>query len=208
MGGLAAVLTALTPTAGGAGQADSASQTPPPLRRVDQGFADRSTLSTSLRTFGVDLRTPAGFTDLYQLPDQAGQPGRYVRRSGAISAVFPHSTYIRREDHLQALVPAGTVYYIGDMPGGGRTSGSAPSASMLSSAQPTGLDARAASTAVYTQIDTRPSAQPSSPPPSQPASTHETPPQTPDRPSAAGILTSESYRSSRIAQILSDAAAN
>ncbi len=202
------------------------------LRRVDQGFADRSTLSTSLRTFGVDLRAPAGFADIYQLPGQNGQAGQYVRQSGAISAVFPRSIYVHHDDRVQVAVPPGTVFYIGGLPEAlaapagsatGRASATA-SPTSLSSGVSTALSSRADPRAVATQLDTRPTASPPASPPASPArsadaaGTHHPADQAapaeagersaqPPRlqPDTPGILTSESYRVARLAQIMAGA---
>lgn len=204
---LFAATTAMLVCAGGAWAQSNAAGNGSGLRRVDQGYADRSAISTSLRTFGVDLRTPAGFLDLYQLPGQDGRPGQYVRQSGAISAVFPRSTYRRVEDKTLATIPPGTVYYIGTLPENLTSSSptrSAASSTALTSVQPTLLNSQASSQAVVTQLDTRPH------PAADPQTPEAAPAPTPQRTVRAetdkpGILTSESYRVTRIAQIMNRA---
>lgn len=86
-------------------------QPAPPLQVVDQGVEDATPLSASLRDPRADLREPTDFERLYRVP---GRPDLLMRRSGAMSAVFPDSDYAVTRFGLVPLVPAGTVWMIGD----------------------------------------------------------------------------------------------
>lgn len=103
--------------------------------RLDQGVADLSPLSTSLRNdLRADLRGPLGFTDIRRTDD-----GRLVRESGALRATFDRSIYVPTRGGLMPVLPPGLVYEIGDdgmplRPGvGGRTSGPMLVATLLTS---------------------------------------------------------------------------
>lgn len=83
---------------------------------IDAGFSDRSPLSVSLKQVAPDLRTDTGFERIYQLP---GEGGLFMRRDGAMSAVFPESVYewIRVSKYRwrqAAAIPPSTVFIIGD----------------------------------------------------------------------------------------------
>lgn len=81
-----------------------------PIKPVDQTVADLDPLLTSFRDMQVDLRQPLGFQGVYRVP---GQEDKFMRSSGALYAVFPHSIYTSTKKGIAPLVPAGTVYYIG-----------------------------------------------------------------------------------------------
>jgi len=102
---IAGVVGAIATAANAAPQAAA-----PPLRAIDPNVADVNPMSASLRDTRIDLRQPLGFTDVYRVP---GQPGLLMRSSGAIFAVFPNSVYARTPTGPLALVPPGTVFYIG-----------------------------------------------------------------------------------------------
>lgn len=84
---------------------------------IDQGVSDLSPLSASLIHNAVDLRAVLDFDLVYPVP---GRPDMLMRQSGALSAVFPFSDYavveIDDEDAVVVLIPAGTVFYIGQPP--------------------------------------------------------------------------------------------
>jgi hypothetical protein len=94
------------------------------LVQVDQGFADQSPLSVSLRQMQVDLRTTDNFRTLYQVPADAPTryAGWYARESGGVYALFPRSLYRSTPVGELPLVPAGTRYFIGGIPTGGTPS--------------------------------------------------------------------------------------
>ncbi|MFI4897807.1 MAG: hypothetical protein ACIARR_08275 [Phycisphaerales bacterium JB059] len=97
---------------GAAAQADAWSE----LEAVDQGVADVSPLSESLRLELLDMRVSDGFTRVYRLEGINGWQDQYVRRDGAITAVFPQSVYLPAEYGGGIAIPAGTVFLIGAPP--------------------------------------------------------------------------------------------
>jgi hypothetical protein len=90
-------------------------------RVVDQGLADRGPLSTSQRAMPVDLRVGTNFDKVYELEGQPKLFGGgsdttdyYMRMNGALTAVFPRSSYTRAGNGLERVdIPAGTVFSIG-----------------------------------------------------------------------------------------------
>lgn len=94
---------------------------PSGLIPVDPRYDDLNPIRTSLRVIQPDPRVPTGFEQVYRLrtaPNaRPGSPDQFARVSGALTAVFPHSEYRRTKRGVQAQIPAGTVYYIGALPG-------------------------------------------------------------------------------------------
>lgn len=84
------------------------------LRPLDQTHEDTGPLRTSLLSQPVDLRQPLGFEQVYRLP--GSDTDRLARISGGLAAVFPRSSYVRTAKGDFALVPPGTVFYIGAIP--------------------------------------------------------------------------------------------
>ena len=84
---------------------------PSSFRRVDPVVGDTDPLRMSLRELSVDLRLSDDFSNVYQLPD-----GHFARRSGGLTAIFPRSSYAPVNGGAIAEIPAGTVFYIGDVP--------------------------------------------------------------------------------------------
>ena len=82
-----------------------------PYEEVDPGRADASALNDSLRLVPIDLRTPTGFDRVFRLPTVVGGE-MFARMDGGLTAVFPRSEY----GFGQALIPAGTTWYIGALP--------------------------------------------------------------------------------------------
>ena len=82
---------------------------------VDQGLEDVHPLAASLRVDTAVHQSTDDFVNVYEDPSN---PGRYIRTSGAIHAVFPRSTYAVHEGRIFATVPPGTIYYIGAPPEG------------------------------------------------------------------------------------------
>lgn len=84
-------------------------------RALDPGFEDVGPLGQSLQLQRIDIRQDQNFARVYGVNDGTG---RYVRRDGAINAVFPQSDYATFNQRSGAvtvpLVPAGTIFYIGD----------------------------------------------------------------------------------------------
>jgi len=81
----------------------------PVLRRVEEEFSDRDPLASSLRQIDTDLREPAGFNALYQVEGKE----IFVRRSGALWAVFPRGRYTRHDGKTIVQAPAGMTFSIG-----------------------------------------------------------------------------------------------
>lgn len=81
------------------------------FRALDQGYEDVAPNAESHRVFQlVDLRVPYGFEGVFEIQDA---PGLLARRSGAVTAVFERSVY---NEDASAAIPAGTVFYLGDLP--------------------------------------------------------------------------------------------
>jgi len=86
---------------------------PPRLVPLEQGVEDRSSLDESLRIQQVDLSVPGGFRQVYHVP---GRNDLLMRVNGGMYAVFPESFYRRGKGGVTALIPPGTVFYIGEPP--------------------------------------------------------------------------------------------
>lgn len=81
------------------------------LQTVDEGVADRGSNTVSLRRIELDLRQDTGFDHLYEAP---GRPDLFMRRDGAITAVFPQSFYAVSKGGMMPVIPPGTIFFIGD----------------------------------------------------------------------------------------------
>lgn len=118
---LALVLAAAAAMPAGVG-ATAPTQGGPPAGwvRVQQGVADAGPLHVDLRVQPVELRAPMDYDSVYRgtLPNGYGGTTDYFARiSGAVTAVFPQSVYIDAAEGVRsAVVPPGTVYYIGELP--------------------------------------------------------------------------------------------
>jgi len=80
------------------------------LKPIEQAVADIDLLSVSLRDLSVDLQQPTDFAKVYRVP---GRADLLMRVNGGVYAVFPQSLYAETEEGAVALVPAGTVFYLG-----------------------------------------------------------------------------------------------
>ena len=80
---------------------------------VDAGIEDVGTLNASFKAQLQDFRIDNSFEKIYRV---AGADGVYVRKSGALTAVFKNSSYIQSLGGEIPLIPAGTVYCIGEIP--------------------------------------------------------------------------------------------
>jgi hypothetical protein len=80
------------------------------LRPIEQGVADVTPLSESLRMLELNLQEPIGFADVYHVP---GRPDWLMRVSGGLFAVFPQSVYSSTEAGVMPVIPNNTVFYIG-----------------------------------------------------------------------------------------------
>jgi hypothetical protein len=86
---------------------------PVELIPIESGVEDRGTISESFRVQPLDLRLDTSFEKLYKV---AGSEVIYVRKSGGLSAVFRNSEYAQTPLGEIPIVPAGTTYYIGELP--------------------------------------------------------------------------------------------
>jgi hypothetical protein len=103
---IGAIALVACPTLGGAPDGNASN-----LVTVDQGLADLHPLAASLRVDTAVRPPDDNFVNVYEDP---AHPGRYIRSSGAIHAVFEHSTYAYGGAY--ATIPPGTVYYFGPPP--------------------------------------------------------------------------------------------
>ncbi len=110
-------VTAVGGLGGAAGVAGAQSSSPDPrLKPVEAGVADRGPLSSSGRVVPADLRLPIGFDRVYKLESASRRRplgDMFARQSGGVTAVFPRSQY---SEAGGAEIPAGTTYYIGNLP--------------------------------------------------------------------------------------------
>ncbi len=82
--------------------------------QVEAGFDDLGLLSRSTRIPMADLRVPDAWDQVYRMTAQRGD--LFARRNGGLTAVFPRSDYILGRDGDVAVVPADTIFVIGDPP--------------------------------------------------------------------------------------------
>lgn len=91
----------------------------PGLRLVEEQFDDVSPLSNSLRVQQRDPRRPVDFDRVYRVDGNLrlfGGGQRFVRIDSGIVAVFSRSEYTPvKQGVLRADIPAGTVFYLGDV---------------------------------------------------------------------------------------------
>ena len=85
----------------------------PELIPIEAGVEDENAHSTSLKLVQQDLRVDMSFEKLYRI---AGKDGVYARKSGGLTAVFQNPEYYKTQHGVVPLVPAGTVYCIGEIP--------------------------------------------------------------------------------------------
>ncbi len=85
---------------------------PPKLVPVDAGVEDRGVLSSSLRSLPLDSRQDQSFERLYKV---SGSDDVYVRKSGGLYAIFKQSEYVNTMLGEVPVIPAGTVYSIGEI---------------------------------------------------------------------------------------------
>lgn len=84
---------------------------------LEPGVEDVGALSASLRVARADLREAADFERVYRI-----EGGKMMRRDGALTAVFNESEYVPSRTGMVPVVPAGTMWVIGD-PSAGCTDG-------------------------------------------------------------------------------------
>ena len=79
---------------------------------VDAGVEDRGALGNSLRVVRTTFQQDHSFEKLYKV---AGSEDIYVRKSGGLQAIFRSSEYVPTSSGDVPIVPAGTVYCIGEI---------------------------------------------------------------------------------------------
>ena len=87
-------------------------QSPVELEPVDAGVEDTSAISESLQVAQPDLKEDQSFEKLFRVK---GSPEIYVRRAGALHAVFRDPLYAEIFSGTLPLIPTGTVYCIGEV---------------------------------------------------------------------------------------------
>ena len=85
---------------------------PVELVPVDAGVEERGALSASLFVEPKDLRQHQSFERLYKVE---GSEDVYVRKAGGLKAIFRSSQYANIYGREVPIVPAGTVYVIGEI---------------------------------------------------------------------------------------------
>jgi len=111
------MLAALVILAALAQPIDSGAQSPYVWRldeQVEAGFDDLGLLSRSTRIPMADLRIPDAWDRVYRMTAERGD--LFARRNGGVTAVFPRSDYVLGRDGEVAVVPADTIYVIGEPP--------------------------------------------------------------------------------------------
>jgi hypothetical protein len=92
-------------------------QPPPGMRPITPGVGDPTPLSIDPAVQPIQLRMDAGFDRLYRIDPSlklfGGMPA-FARRSGAITAIFPQSTYAFTREGVVTTVPPGAVFQIDD----------------------------------------------------------------------------------------------
>lgn len=109
---------------------------PARLVPVDPIWGDTGPLAVSNAVMPTDLRSPLDFDRVFQLRSDDGRSGAFVRQNGGLSAVFPRSSYVATPYGAYAMVPAGTVYVLGDPTDSGAMVGF-PTAQLARSPGPT-----------------------------------------------------------------------
>ncbi len=95
------------------------------LTPVEAGVRDASLLSAGGRALPVDLRVPSAFDRVFRVSssslgappwrtDRPRGPELFARVAGGVIAVFPRSEYADATIGRVGIVPAGTVFHLGD----------------------------------------------------------------------------------------------
>ena len=105
------MLAAWSLAAAAAAQAQTTQTTQGPLQPLDPGVEDVGPLGVSTELRSIDFRAPTNFEHVYRAP---GREHDLMRVSGAILALFPRSEYAVTNQGTYVLVPAGTVFYLGE----------------------------------------------------------------------------------------------
>lgn len=153
-------------------------------RPVAPGTADASPLGSPLALTPLSLEVDADFSRVYELDDAPGlfgRPGgkRYARKAGAVTAIFPRSSYVDTAGGPVALIPNDTVFMIGEPTPTREDRG-------VEKPNPLAADLRAAPPTAPREVDSSPRLQ------------------TPARPSSryTSLWTDAAYREQRLGAIL------
>lgn len=95
-------------------QVDPRSRGAESLQPVEAGSVDSSPLAGSMQIMPIDLRQPTGFDQVYRV--DTGHGSAFARMDGGLRAVFPRSEYGLGPNGVEAQIPAGTTWVIGDTP--------------------------------------------------------------------------------------------
>ncbi len=122
---------------------------PQPATPVSPGTSDVSTLAAPLQLEPASLLMESDFSRVYELtptPGLFGRPEtrRFARRAGAVTAIFPQSSYIESESGTISVVPNDTVFMIGEVPEPAKAEDDAPMplSANLSAARAVSAEAR------------------------------------------------------------------
>lgn len=171
---------------------------------VQPGVADTDPLGESLRRLSPSLRIDNNFEHVYRL-DPTDENSPFFRRAGGLYAVFPRSQYVLTRRGVVAAVPPGTVFHFGRPEVGSTSSASADEPGSISNArlrQSGASDQRfvgrlAPGTFMPNRLDR-------AAPPAHERDVSDDLPAAPvraDAPRAQGVMSDESYRARRLAQI-------
>lgn len=84
---------------------------------VEEGVADRTSISRSLKIEPLELRRDTSFERVYEVGGDVrlfGGKRLLARRAGDTTAIFPQSQYAETQRGLYAVRPGGTVFLIGE----------------------------------------------------------------------------------------------
>lgn len=90
------------------------------LEPVDAGFADTGPLHSSLRSVQWDIHAPINFDRVYRVTGDLRRFGvptgqeMYARATNGLVAVFPRSEYYVTPRGILPIVPAGTIWVMGE----------------------------------------------------------------------------------------------
>lgn len=167
---------------------------PAGARPIEPAIGDAGPLSVNTRVMPKDPRHPLGFDRVYAITrtDAFGSGEVFLRISGAVTAVFPRSSYVNTPRGPIAEIPAGTRFHIGPLPEEYSSRAAAPPPSLLRSSL--AMDLRAPQTQPGDAARAVTPAESVLPPPAPVVG-------------VASIWTNEEYRQARIGQILAQARA-
>ncbi len=192
-----AIVLPLSLGAAAAGQSPVADVAEP----VEQAIGDVSPLSLSIRRVQPGLAQGANFDQVFRYGDG------YLRVQGGLYAVFDNSVYARdskRQGRLNAVVPPGTMYYIGPPPEPPEVEPAQPSPDRVDGRVDLKLESRVATGLTPALMDARaPEREPPAAPPGPvpDAAAYDGPPAEP-----GAIIANPEYRALRVRMMMRRAA--